>query len=106
MAFAVVNDSQLKDLLAKGKPVVADFYADWCGPCRAIAPELESLSAKLGDDVVFVKVDTDAEPALTAGLGIMGVPTVVHFGADGAEVARTTGAAPAAVIAQRLQLIG
>jgi thioredoxin len=104
MALAVVNDSELQALLGQGKPVVADFSADWCAPCRAIAPELEALSARLGDDVAFVKIDTDAHPQLTIDLGIRSVPTLVHFGADGAEVARTTGAAPAAVLAQRLRL--
>lgn len=104
MAMAVVSDTQLEELLGKGKPVVADFYADWCHPCHAIAPELEALSAQLGDQVEFVKVDIDAHPELTNRLGIMGVPTVIHFSADGSEFARAVGAARADELARRLRL--
>jgi thioredoxin len=105
MAMAVVNDTELQELRRRGTPVVADFYADWCHPCHALTPELETLSEQLGPDVTFVKVDIDAHPDLTLELGIMSVPTVVHFGGDGEEVARSIGAMRAEVLAKRLQLV-
>lgn len=101
--MTVIDEAQLTQRLTEGKPVVADFSADWCAPCRVIAPELEKLAAE-HTDVEFVKVDVDANPALAQRLGVMGVPTVVHFGPDGEEVARSTGAAPAAALAFRLRL--
>ena len=101
--MTVVDEVQLKDKLGQGKAVVADFYADWCAPCRAVAPELETLEAKYGD-VEFVKVDVDANPALANELGVMGVPTVVHFSPAGDEVARSVGAAPATALEFRLKL--
>ena|SRR5687768_2733408 len=104
MAPAVVSDTQLQELRGQGGPVVVDFYADWCHPCHALAPELETLSEKLGADVTFVKVDVDAHPGLAAELGIRGVPTVIHFGGDGVEVARSIGAVPAEQLALRLRL--
>ena len=99
----VIDQDQLKAKLGQGKAVVVDFYADWCGPCRAVAPEIETLAAKYGD-VEFVKIDTDANPQITQELGIMSIPTVVHFGADGDEVARNTGAVKAEALALRLRL--
>lgn len=102
MALNVIDDAQLSDLRASGKPVVVDFYADWCAPCRAVAPELEKLAE--GSSTSFVKLDIDANPSVAMELGIRSVPTIVHFSADGSEVARVVGAAPAAAIAQRLQL--
>jgi thioredoxin 1 len=104
MPLPHVNDVELKELFGKGKPVVVDFYADWCGPCRAITPELEDLASRSEGNVEFVKLDVDAHPRFTAELGIMGVPTVIHYGADGNEVARAVGAARADVLAQRLLL--
>ncbi len=105
MAMAVINDTELQELRGQGTPVVADFYADWCHPCHALTPELEALSERLGEGVRFVKVDIDAHPELTMELGIMSVPTVVHFGGDGEEVARSIGAMRAEVLAQRLRLV-
>ncbi|HYZ93256.1 MAG TPA: thioredoxin family protein [Actinomycetota bacterium] len=104
MPLAHVSDVELKALFGKGKPVVVDFYADWCGPCRVVGPELETLAARSEGKVEFVKLDVDAHPRFTAELGIMGVPTVIHYGADGNEVARAVGAARADVLAQRLLL--
>jgi thioredoxin 1 len=101
--MTVVDHAQLKDRLGSGKPIVVDFYADWCAPCRALAPELDKLEAKYAD-VEFVKVDADANAQLVNELGIMGIPTVVHFSAQGEEVARSTGSTSADALAFRLRL--
>jgi thioredoxin 1 len=98
-----ISQAQLKERLALGKPIVADFTATWCPPCRAIVPELEKL-ASTHADVDFVKIDVDENPELAQELGVMSVPTLVHFSADGQEIARSTGAMPAAALEARLQL--
>ena len=98
-----ITEVQLKERLGSGKPIVADFTATWCPPCRAIVPELDKLaSTHVG--VEFVKIDVDENPDLAQQLGVMSVPTLVHFSAEGEEVARSTGAMPAAALEVRLKL--
>ena len=98
-----IDQAQLRERLASGgKTVVADFTADWCAPCRAIAPELDILEARY-TDIEFVKIDADANAELVTELGIQGVPTVIRF-SGGEEVARTTGAVRADALAFRLKL--
>lgn len=101
--MTVIDEVQLKERLGAGKAIVADFYADWCAPCRVISPELEKLAATHAD-IEFVKIDVDANPALAQELGVMSIPTIVHFSPQGEEVARTTGAVPAAALQLRLRL--
>lgn len=104
MALTVVDRHAFMDKLGKGRPIVADFYADWCRPCRAIAPALDSLQAEHGEQVDFVKVDVDAEPMLAADLGVQAMPTVIHFDAGGKEVGRVVGVARVDEIAHALGL--
>ena len=74
-----VNKEKFDELLKGDKPVVCDFYATWCGPCRMLAPVLEEMSAKYGDKAVFVKVDVDDNPELSVRYGIMSIPYVAVF---------------------------
>lgn len=64
-------------------PAIIDFYADWCGPCKMVAPVLEELSEEYKDKIVIYKVDTDTEPELSAVFGIRSIPTFLFIGADG-----------------------
>ena len=98
-----VTQDELRERLGTGRTIVADFTADWCPPCRAIAPELDILAAKY-TDVEFVKIDADTNPELTRELKILGIPTIVKFSPEGDEVARSTGAVKAEALALRLQL--
>ena len=61
------------------KPAIVDFYATWCGPCKAIAPVLEKLAAEYKGKIVVYKIDTDKEPELSAAFGIRSIPTLLSF---------------------------
>jgi thioredoxin 2 len=74
-----------------GLPVVVDFWAAWCGPCRTMAPHFEAASKTLAGRVLFAKVDTEAEPGLAQRFEVRGIPLLVLF-RSGREVARQTGA--------------
>jgi thioredoxin 2 len=80
-------------------PVVVDFWAPWCGPCRAMAPEFERAAAELGPAARLVKLNTDEEQAIAAEFAIRGIPTVILF-ENGREVARRSGAMRSADIVQ------
>jgi thioredoxin 1 len=67
------------DVLHSDKPVVVDFWAAWCGPCRLVAPEIEKLADKYGDSVRVMKMDVDANPQTSMRYGIMSIPTVAYF---------------------------
>src|SRR5271157_5243385 len=85
-----------KEVIQSGLPVVVDFYADWCGPCRMVSPIIESLSKEFAGKAKFVKIDTDANQDLAMKFSIMSIPTVMFF-ANGKVEDVVIGAAPAAV---------
>ena len=71
------------DVLASDKPVLVDFWATWCGPCRAMAPILDEIAAEHGEKLQVVKLDTDANPGITARYGITSIPTMnVYVGGE------------------------
>ena len=74
-------------------PVVVDFYADWCGPCKIMAPLLDDVARRRAGELLVVKLDTDRNPATGQRFGIRGIPTLIAF-RDGKEVARRVGAVP------------
>jgi len=90
---AVTDASFSSDVLRADKPVLVDFWADWCQPCRKVAPLLEELSRELGDEVEIVKVDIDANPEVTRAYQVMSVPTLTVFKA-GRPVNSVVGARP------------
>ena len=89
----VTDDSFSTDVLGSDKTVVVDFWAEWCGPCRMIAPALEEISGALGDKVKIVKLNVDENPATASKYGIMSIPTLMLF-KDGQLASRQVGAAP------------
>ena len=78
-------------VLKSDSPVVVDFWAEWCGPCKSIAPYYEQLSDEYKGKLSFAKVDTDANPRTPTRLGIQGIPTFIIF-KGGSEVGRVIGA--------------
>ncbi len=80
----VFNFETEKDWKYQGAlPAIIDFYADWCGPCKMVAPVLEELSNEYEGRIVIYKVDTDAEQELSAVFGIQSIPSILFIGADG-----------------------
>jgi thioredoxin 2 len=85
-------------VLNAGRPVVVDFWAAWCGPCRAMAPEFSKAAQALQGRVRFAKIDTERFPQVSARFGIRGIPLLIRFD-KGREAGRLAGARPAAQIA-------
>ena len=90
-----VTDASFEtDVLASERPVVVDFWAPWCGPCRAIAPVLEQLAGET-ENAEFVKIDIDDNPVIASRYDVLSIPTVIVF-KDGAAAETVIGAKPAA----------
>ncbi len=103
MSATATNPPTLDALLASSPlPVVVDFWAPWCGPCRAMAPMFEQAASELAGKARFVKVNVDEQQALAQRHGIRAIPTLVLF-RGGAEVKRHSGALDAGTLARWVQ---
>jgi thioredoxin 1 len=89
-----VNDNNFEEVVLKSdKPVMVDFWAEWCGPCRMIAPAVEEISKEFAGKAVVVKCDVDNSPGVASKFGIRNIPTVLFFN-DGKVADKQVGAVP------------
>ena len=91
--LAITDDTFQSEVLDSDQPVLVDFWADWCGPCRMIAPSVEQIAADYDGKIKVGKVDVDDNPAIPGRYGIVGIPTLMLF-KNGEVVERITGALP------------
>lgn len=99
---AVGDDNFGTDVLGSDKPVLVDFWAEWCGPCKMIAPALEEISDELGEQVTIVKLNIDDHPDTPTQFGVRGIPTMILF-KNGEVVDTKVGAAPKAELKRWLE---
>ena len=102
MADAVTETSFDSEVLESDGPVLVDFWAEWCGPCHAIAPVLDQIAAERGD-LKVVKLNIDEQPAVAQRYGVMSIPTLILF-KGGEPAAAAVGAMPKSMLEERLGL--
>jgi thioredoxin 2 len=100
--FTLFEDSFQRTVAESELPIVVDFYADWCGPCKAMAPAVDELAARNIGTALVAKLNTDLAPQTSSSFNIRGIPTTIVF-KGGREVARESGALPLATLQQLLE---
>ena len=103
MTEAITTSQFDAEVLASETPVIVDFWAEWCGPCRAVSPILEQIAEERADELRVVKVNIDEEPELQQRYGILSIPTIVLF-KGGEPAAAAIGAQPKRMLEQSLGL--
>lgn len=101
MALAI-NQNNYEEVMASGKPVVIDFWAEWCGPCRMIAPIVDELAAEYEGRVVIAKCDVEANDDITMKYGVRNIPTIV-FLKNGELVDKQVGACTKAALTEKIE---
>jgi len=103
MATAVTEQSFEQEVLQSDKPVIVDFWAEWCGPCHAVAPVLDRIVEERNGDLKLVKLNIDEQPALAQRYGVQSIPTMILF-KSGEPAAAAIGAQPKTALEKALGL--
>jgi thioredoxin 1 len=103
MSTAVTENTFEQEVLQSDKPVIVDFWAEWCGPCHAVAPVLDKIAEERADELKLVKINIDEEQELARRYGIQSIPTIVLF-KDGEPAAAAIGAQPKTALEKALGL--
>ncbi|MCF8357645.1 MAG: thioredoxin [Prolixibacteraceae bacterium] len=100
-----VNDANFDEIVLQSElPVLVDFWAEWCGPCRMIGPIVEELAEEYEGKAIFVKMDVDSNPAIPQKYGIRNIPTILFF-KGGQQADKQVGAVPKTVLAQKIDAL-
>ena len=100
----VITSQNFNELIAQGKPVMVDFWATWCGPCKKVAPLVEELATEYEGQAIIGKVNVEEEDDLVAQFGIRNIPTILYF-KDGAVVDKVVGAVSKSELEGKLKAI-
>ncbi|UCS95328.1 thioredoxin [Echinicola marina] len=103
MAKAIeITDANFEEIINSDQPILVDFWAEWCGPCKMIGPVVEEIAGEYDGKAVVGKVDVDANPGVASKFGIRSIPTLLFF-KNGEIVDKQVGAVPKAVLSQKLE---
>jgi thioredoxin 1 len=103
MAKAIeITDANFDEIISSGKPVLVDFWAEWCGPCKMIGPSVDEIAGDFEGKAIVGKVNVDHNPQISAKFGIRSIPTLLFF-KDGQVADKQVGAAPKSALASKLE---
>ncbi|NVK50060.1 MAG: thioredoxin [Cyclobacteriaceae bacterium] len=97
-----ITDSNFEEVIKSDKPILIDFWAEWCGPCKMIGPIVEEMAGDYEGKAIIGKVDVDSNPSVAQAFGIRSIPTLLFF-KDGQIVDKQIGAVPKTILTQKLE---